>query len=496
MNKFFLSIIFIALSIGLSAQGLRHSVCVVEPEFTTEDKALLSDYSLYMARAGFRSAARAITASKNDGTFGSGVLVERNGTKYVITNLHVVSYAPAATISFQLHDKTLRYTNCRVVATGKNCDLAAIELPQECEMLPLDLYASDIDEDMAIVAAGFPELGDKPSWQLTRGYISNARLETFDNAPASHIIQHTASIDPGSSGGPLLLKGEDGKYHILGINTWKAFYREGVGLAIGGEDVNTFIAGIARDSAQEHKAIEHIQSTSGEDWLYVYKQLPDSTQKKIHDFDWRLPLDQALMVLAARDSIVKTDSKKAKHYQHSATHVVSDMDHNRYACILYDNYLGMNQQVTALFGVDWRGYVATGLQVSALIARVLQRSYIYGVPSEYETRGGAMFGIFLGGQVPISVGKYVLAPRITQSAGAGPLKSMSTDGGFAIITDTRVGLDWRVPFPSCDLIVGLHYNMNWMWTKDQLEIPVMQITSFGFNQYLQHGIGITLGVGF
>ena len=107
-----------------------------------------------------------------------------------------------------------------------------------------------------------------------------------------------------------------------------------------------------------------------------------------------------------------------------------------------------------------------------------------------------MFGIFLGGQVPISVGKYVLAPRITQSAGAGPLKSMSTNGGFAIITDTRVGLDWRVPFPSCDLIVGLHYNMNWMWTKDQLEIPVMQITSFDFNQYLQHGIGITLGVGF
>ena len=54
---------------------------------------MMADYSLYMARAGMRSALQALTAYKNEGTFGSGVVVEHGGKKYVLTNLHVIGYA-------------------------------------------------------------------------------------------------------------------------------------------------------------------------------------------------------------------------------------------------------------------------------------------------------------------------------------------------------------------------------------------------------------------
>ena len=475
-----------------SAQGLRHSVCIVSPEFADSERAMMADYSLYMARAGMRSASQALMAYKNEGTFGSGVVVEQGGKKYVLTNLHVIGYAEKATLTFQLHEKTLRYEHCEVTNIGE-ADLAAIALPSECEMIALPLYAGEIEDDLSIVAAGFPELANKPSWQLTRGSISNARVDVDSHERASRIIQHTASIDPGSSGGPLLLKNAAGKYEILGINTWKAFYREGVGLAIGKEDVQAFLAS---PKAVAHPELKPLQNLSGEDWLFVFRQLPDSVQKDLREADWHLPFDPALRTLAVRDSLVAQKGKAAKKFERSATHIVKDMDHINHVRLVYDNYLGMNQQVGLQVGHDWWGYIATGVQITALIEEAMTEDEIFATKLGYKTCAGAMFGIYLGGQLPIQVGKYMLVPRITQSAGAGPMKTGNIYGGFALLTDTRIGLDWRIPFNSVDLALGLHYAMDWQWTANDLKIPAFKPKSNieAFNQYLQHGVGITLGI--
>ena len=456
---------------------------------------MMADYSLYMARAGMRSASQALTAYKNEGTFGSGVVVEQGGKKYVLTNLHVIGYAEKATITFQLHEKTLRYGHCEVTNIGE-ADLAAVALPAECEMIALPLYAGEIDEDLSIVAAGFPGLAGKPSWQLTRGSISNARVAVDAHERASRIIQHTASIDPGSSGGPLLLKNAEGKYEILGINTWKAFYREGVGLAIGKEDVQAFLTTLTSPKAVAHPELKPLQNLSGEDWLFVFRHLPDSTQKNLKNLDWHLPFDPALRTLAVRDSLVSGKLAKSKHFESSASHIVKDMDRIREVRIIYDNFLGMNQQVGLQFGFDWLGYIATGVQITALIEEAMTEDEIFATKLGYKTRAGAMFGLYVGGQLPIQVGKHMLVPRITQSAGAGPMKTGNIYGGFAILTDTRIGLDWRIPFNSVDLVLGLHYAMDWQWTKNDLKIPAFKPKSNNeaFNQYLQHGLCITLGV--
>ena len=489
---FYLAAMLLCVWMSASAQGLRHSVCIVSPEFADSERAMMADYSLYMARAGMRSASQALMAYKNEGTFGSGVVVEQGGKKYVLTNLHVIGYAEKATLTFQLHEKTLRYEHCEVTNIGE-ADLAAIALPSECEMIALPLYAGEIEDDLSIVAAGFPELANKPSWQLTRGSISNARVDVDSHERASRIIQHTASIDPGSSGGPLLLKNAAGKYEILGINTWKAFYREGVGLAIGKEDVQAFLAS---PKAVAHPELKPLQNLSGEDWLFVFRQLPDSVQKDLREADWHLPFDPALRTLAVRDSLVAQKGKAAKKFERSATHIVKDMDHINHVRLVYDNYLGMNQQVGLQVGHDWWGYIATGVQITALIEEAMTEDEIFATKLGYKTCAGAMFGIYLGGQLPIQVGKYMLVPRITQSAGAGPMKTGNIYGGFAILTDTRIGLDWRIPFNSVDLALGLHYAMDWQWTANDLKIPAFKPKSNieAFNQYLQHGVGITLGI--
>ena len=486
---FYLVALLLCVLLPASAQGLRHSVCVVEPEYSETDKSLMGDYALYTARAGMRSASRALTAYKNEGTFGSGVVVEHGGKKYVLTNLHVIGYADKATIIFQLHDKTIRYEHCEVANIGQT-DLAAIALPADCEMIALPLYAGEIEEDMSIVAAGFPELANKPSWQLTRGSISNARLDVDNRERATRIIQHSASIDPGSSGGPLLLKNAEGKYEILGVNTWKAFYREGVGLAIGKEDVQTFLTTLSPAALNAHNEMDPLLNLSGEDWLYVFRNLPDSLQKNIKDLDWRLPLDPALRTLAVRDSLVVNKGKSAKHFDNSAPRVITDLENINHFYLIYDNYLGMNQMVGIQIGHEWFGFLTTGLQVNALLAETEKSG-------TRTVNAGPMFGLYLGAQVPIQVGKFILAPRINQSAAAGPFfNGDAFDTKVAITTDTRVGLDWRIPVGSRELIMGLHYDLNWLWNTGTLAIQPYKTTSgsFSFNQYLQHGVGLTLGI--
>ena len=492
MKKIFYTfILLLAWSAGISAQGLRHSVCIVEQELTQADKSLYKDYSLYLARAGMHSASRALTAYRSEGCFGSGVVVAQDGRKYVLTNLHVVGYAQTVTVTFELHDKKLRYPQCRVAAASPTYDLAAVELPADCEMIALPLYTGEITEEMAVVAAGFPGLENKPSWQMTRGFISNARLDVLDEPSASHIIQHSASIDPGSSGGPLLFKGEDGKYALVGINTWKAFYREGVGMAIGTENITVFMGQLNRLTGTDPAVLDPVKASSGEDWLYVFRQLPDSVQQSLRAMNWRLPFDPALRTLALRDSIVANNAKSAKQYKRSTTRVETEIEHRNHVYAVYDNYMGINQQVGVQLGHDWLGMVSTGIQISALMTDVAT-----GTESGYNLRAGAMFGAYLGFQVPVAVGDYLLVPRITQSAGGGPMKKSNMDTGFAIIADTRVGLDWHVPFSGCDLVLGLHYDMNWLWSKEKMNMPVYKTTT-GFtslNQYLQHGVGLTFGV--
>ncbi len=164
---------------------------------------------------------------------------------------------------------------------------------------------------------------------------------------------------------------------------------------------------------------------------------------------------------------------------------------------MYNNYLGMNQQAGIQFGFDWLGYISTGVQFSALIAEPMTEEPETGAKLGYQTRAGVIFGLYVGGQLPIAVGKHIIAPRITQSAGAGPMKTGNIYGGFALLTDTRIGFDWRIPFNSCDLILGLNYDMNWLWTKDKLNLTPYNAAANreSFNQYLQHGVGLTIGIG-
>jgi S1-C subfamily serine protease len=159
----------------------------------------------------------------------------------IVTNNHVMAGAFEAEIvsgdpelASKGEDPTAKRKgwSAVLIQANPNEDVAILRL--EAPAVPLfrsglKFRLTPAAEEEQVVAAGFPGVGARPSFQVSRGVVSNATFggdeegESFDA-----YVQHTAAIDPGNSGGPLL----DGEGQLLGMNTLKIVGRENVGLAV------------------------------------------------------------------------------------------------------------------------------------------------------------------------------------------------------------------------------------------------------------------------
>ncbi len=149
---------------------------------------------------------------------GTGMFITTDG--YVLTNEHVVSEGYYATIN--LPDKGS--VEAEILYRDPNLDIAILKCPDgNYPVVPLGSTTEPtLGED--VVALGYPsaaQLGDSVS--LSRGIVSATR--TIDGIK---YIQTDASLNPGSSGGPLVnMRGE-----VIGMNSWKLTESEGISFAI------------------------------------------------------------------------------------------------------------------------------------------------------------------------------------------------------------------------------------------------------------------------
>jgi serine protease Do len=187
------------------------------------------------------------------GGFGSGFLYnDARGNLYVITNNHVVAQAHTLSITFERSDGTKRRVeNLRIIATDEEADLAILLVPAQGERpfvnRGLNFLTRQIEEGEDVFSAGFPGLGITPLWQFGRGMVSNASARfprsINDNTLMGPFIQHTAQVDLGNSGGPLLVVQGNAPsgYAVAGINTLKAISRQAANYAIPVNTVQAFI---------------------------------------------------------------------------------------------------------------------------------------------------------------------------------------------------------------------------------------------------------------
>jgi len=453
MNKRIIGLLStLIMCLSIEAQGLRTSVCVVYPEFEPEDSTIMADFAHQLAHVGFTSDAQILNAYTGS-VSGSGVLTEQ----YVLTNRHVVSYAHTARLVFELRDTTLTYEHCRVVSSSMDADVAAIEIPQgakdELNALPISSEAAQDGED--IYAAGFPGLLGNPSWQLTRGTVSNAALRLDEGT----FIQHTAPIDPGSSGGPLLRK-RDGKFEILGLNTLKAFNRDRVGMSIQAEQLVTFMA--AEPNTKDQSVLEQMRDVDSELWTTYYQMLPDSMKQVLHDMDIRLPMDRVMAVADYYGGPSQLQHKPQDKKRLQAKQTDQRLEQNSAGiCELNDSW-------SFVVGYDYyneKRSDSTSIAFHALSLNIeYARKYCIfglnlGVPFNMNNIVQFYTGVRFGVQVPVRLKVYnILIPKATVDIQY--LATMRPSfGGGCFRLPFRVGMDYRYELSRCSLIFGIGYTL-------------------------------------
>lgn len=155
---------------------------------------------------------------------------------FVITNKHVAGQAASVVIEFD-NNRHPPIANNPVIYVDPVVDMAVIEVPKNRlppEARGFELVERPLTEGNPIWAAGFPGTataqGQVAAYFLTNGIVSNAEYPGI----VGGAIAHTASIDPGNSGGPLLTEVPTAPlgFQVSGMNTWKSIGRTNVNLAI------------------------------------------------------------------------------------------------------------------------------------------------------------------------------------------------------------------------------------------------------------------------
>jgi serine protease Do len=151
-------------------------------------------------------------------SLGSGFLITKDG--YIVTNHHVVENATAIKVALSDREEF----NAKLIGRDPKTDVALIKIDATNELPVVPLGDSDRERVGGwVLAIGNPfGLGQT----VTVGIIS-AKGRVIGAGPYDDFIQTDASMNPGSSGGPL----SNLKSEVIGINAAIVASGQGIGFA-------------------------------------------------------------------------------------------------------------------------------------------------------------------------------------------------------------------------------------------------------------------------
>lgn len=167
-----------------------------------------------------------ISATVSLGTqLGTGFIISEDG--YIITNAHVIEGYTAVKVV----DSDLNEYDAEVIGSDEQTDIAVLRIdPSNFDITPVELgVSSDLRIGELAIAIGNP-LGFDLYGTMTTGIISglNRTVTIEDNSMT--LMQTSAAINSGNSGGPLI----DAYGRVIGITSAKidSMYGESLGFAI------------------------------------------------------------------------------------------------------------------------------------------------------------------------------------------------------------------------------------------------------------------------
>lgn len=164
------------------------------------------------------------------GAVASGFFVN---SKIFVTNHHVTEDLDVKSAKIEMKDDRV-YRVKRIVNESKLCDLAIVEIKDECENVIELADGVSITRNDEVFSIGNPTDEDMnvDYFHLTKGRINKIDDDSWfydqdeNYTHEAYVIQHTAMIRPGNSGGPLLNRSGQ----VVGVNTF--FYSDSLNYAI------------------------------------------------------------------------------------------------------------------------------------------------------------------------------------------------------------------------------------------------------------------------
>lgn len=189
------------------------------------DADLLDAYSRAVINVADKIGPAVVTVSQrrgqDSGGVGSGVLISRDG--YGLTNSHVV--AGHRRVAVTTYDGDL--LEAEVIGDDPATDLAVLRVGAR-ELPCAELGESvNLRVGQLVIAVGNP-FGFQST--VTTGVVSAPRrsMRSQQGRLIENVIQHTAPLNPGNSGGPLV----DSFGRVVGINTAIIAMAQGLGFAV------------------------------------------------------------------------------------------------------------------------------------------------------------------------------------------------------------------------------------------------------------------------
>lgn len=172
--------------------------------------------------------------SCGQGKFGSGFFVTKQGD--ILTNEHVIN--DASKIEIVTNSKKIYTARIRAYDKERDMALLAADVPQD-EIVPLAISNSVPRPGMEVVVAGSPRGLEQT--------ISNGIVSAVRDFPDISLIQITAPISPGSSGGPVVnMSGE-----IVGMSTGLLQDGQNLNFAVSSKHLAPFVPYAAQQPAQK-----------------------------------------------------------------------------------------------------------------------------------------------------------------------------------------------------------------------------------------------------
>ena len=155
------------------------------------------------------------------GGTGSGVLITPDG--YAVTNQYVIAVGG----NVRMHLPDGRVVAATVVGGDAATDIALLRAHASALEFATLGSTKDLKVGQLVVAIGNP-LGFSET--VSAGIVSakGRVLRSVEGRPIDNIVQHTAPLNPGNSGGPLVTTAHE----VVGINTAIIAAAQGIGFAV------------------------------------------------------------------------------------------------------------------------------------------------------------------------------------------------------------------------------------------------------------------------